>query len=307
LRARAVAASFALVAAFLWATYYLFVLAVRGTAAPSAVLFYPFLAGGATYALWAAARGEGRRLLRTFAEPASYGRVGLLLGCQTSVLAATYLTGAVDASLLSLLGDVVLTPLVVAGLYGEGRAELRRAGLLAGLALSVAGGTLAIVGGHRLASVPAVAWPVVAAAPIFVAFYFVVSARARSPAPVQVRVAQSLVAVAAASALLSPLLPGGASGLLTVPPRALALLLVNGVLSFFVAYWLYFRAIESVGLVLPPMMMTGIPVFTLLLSAAVLGLVPAPLALLGVPVAAVGGLLALGAGSTAGEPSLPVG
>jgi len=77
----------------------------------------------------------------------------------------------------------------------------------------------------------------------------------------------------------------------------LALLLVNGLLSFFVAPLLYFRSIERAGFVFPPMMMTGIPVFTLLLSAAVLGIPPATLALLGVPVAALGGIVALTAGA----------
>lgn len=299
LRSRLVAATLALVAAFLWATYYLFVLAVSPGARPSAVLFYPFLAGGLAYGLWVLAHGEGRRLAGTFAQPRAYLRVGLLLGMQTSVLAATLLTGPVDASLLSLLGDVVVTPVIVAGLYSEHRAELRSPVLIAGLGLSLAGGTLAIAGGHGVAAVHALGWTAVVAVPVFVAFYFVLSARAGTAAPVSVVVAQSMLAVTVVAAAVSPALPGGPAAIVHIGLVPAVLLLVNGVLSFFLAPLLYFRALERAGLVFPPMLMTGIPVFTLLLSAAVLGIPPALLGLLGVPVAAVGGLVALAAGASA--------
>ena len=297
LRGRLAAASLALFAAFLWSTYYLFVLGVSPAARPSAVLFYPFVGGGLAYTLWVVAHGHGRLLARTFAEGRAYVRVGLLLAMQLSVLAATYLTGPVDASLLSLLGDVVATPIVVAAIFAEGREELGAPLFVAGLVLSLAGGTLAIVGGHGLAAVHDLGWLVVIAVPVAVAFYFVLSARAGATAPVAVVVAQSMVCAAVGAAVLSPLLPGGVAALVTVGAVPLALLLVNGLLSFFVAPLLYFRSIERAGFVFPPMMMTGIPVFTLLLSAAVLGIPPATLALLGVPVAALGGIVALTAGA----------
>jgi drug/metabolite transporter (DMT)-like permease len=299
LQGRVVAAVLALLAAFLWATYYLFVLGVSPATRPSAVLFYPFVAGGAAYALWTVTHGNGRTLARTFTEGRAYVRVGLLVGMQLSVLGATFLTGPVDASLLSLLGDVVATPVLVAALVSEHRGELRSPLLVAGLALSIAGGTLAIVGGHGLSAVRDLAWVVVVAVPLTVAFFFVLSARAGTAAPVSVVVAQSMISAAVVAAAISPVLPGGASALLGVGGTDLLLLLLNGVLSFFVAPMLYFRAIERAGLVFPPMLMTGIPVFTLLLSAAVLGIAPAFLGLLGVPVAAVGGIIALAAGARA--------
>jgi drug/metabolite transporter (DMT)-like permease len=298
LRLRLVAAILSLAAAFLWSTYYLFVLGVSPSTRPSAVLFYPFLGGGAAYAIWVLARGDGPRLGRAFADPRAYLRVGLLLGMQLSVLAATYLAGPVDASLLSLLGDVVATPLVVAALFAEHRRELRAPALVAGLLLSLAGGTLAIAGGHPPAAVHDLGWLAVVAVPLTVAFYFVLSARAGATIPVQVVVAQSMAAAAVGALAIAPLLPGGLAGIVSVRPLPLALLLVNGLSSFFLAPVLYFRAIERAGLVFPPMLMTGIPVFTLLLSAAILGIAPAAVALLGVPVAAVGGLVALSAGAS---------
>ena len=296
-RGRLVAACLALVAAFLWSTYYLFVLAVSPAARPSAVLFYPFLGGGVAFVARAALHRELRPLLGLFAQTGPYLRLVLLLGMQFSVLAATYLTGPVDASLLSLLGDVVATPVVVAALFRVHRHELGSPFLVLGLALSLAGGSLAIVGGHGLTAVHDLAWVVVVAVPLTVAFFFVLSARAGGRRGISIVVGQSMLAAAVGTGLASPLLPGGAAALLEVGVVPLALLLVNGLSSFFVAPLLYFRSIERAGLVFPPMLMTGIPVFTLLLSAAILGLAPSALALLGVPIAAVGGAVALAAGS----------
>ena len=303
LRARLVAAVLALTAAFLWATYYLFVLAVHRSTGASAILFYPFAGGAAAYAVWVLRRGDGRRLVRLFTRPAAYLRVALLLGMQVSVLAATYLTGPVDASLLSLLGDVVATPVVVAGLYAEHRGELRSPWLILGLTLSLAGGTLAIAGGQGLSAVHDVGWAVVVAVPLFVAFFFVLSARSGEDAPVSVVVAQSMLGVAAATVVIAPLLPGGFAALVQVGAYPLVLLLLNGLLSFFLAPLLYFRSLERAGLVFPPLLMTGIPVFTLLLSASVLGLAPPWLGLLGVPIAVVGATVALTAGAREPAPA----
>jgi len=301
LRGRVVAASLALVAAFLWATYYLFVLEVSPATRPSAILVYPFVAGGAALVVWALAHRNGRALGRTFVQPASYLRLALLLAMQLGVIAATFLIGPVDASLLSLLGDVVATPLIVAALFALGREELGVPLVVAGLLLSLAGGTLAIVGGHGIAAIHGVGWLVVVSLPIVVALYFVLCARAGASTPVPVVVAQATVGAAVASVALAPLVPGGVAGLFAVSPWDLTLLLVNGLLSFFVGPLLYFRAIARAGFVLPPMMMTGIPVFTLLLSAAVLAIAPTPLAVLGVPIAAVGGVVALTAGGRRAE------
>ncbi len=300
LRVRLAAAALALVAAFLWATYYLFVLAVRPGTSVSAVLFYPFLGGALASTAWVLARGQQAQLRQTFVEPEAYLRVALIVGTQLSVLGATYLTGPVDASLLSLLGDVVATPLVVAVLFGGHRGELRTPRVAAGLVLSLAGGMLAIVGGHGLAGVHGLAWGILAVLPALVAFFFVLTARAATRAPVMVVVAHAMIGATVVSLVASVALPGGAAGLATIHAGPLVLLLVNGLGSFFAGQLLYLSAIEKAGLVFPPMLMTGIPVFTLLLSAVFLGIAPAFLALWGVPVAAAGGILAL-----AGEPARP--
>jgi len=296
LRGRLTATVLALLAAFLWSTYYLFVLAVRPTTGSSAVLLYPFLGGGVAYAAWVVARGEGGALGRVFREGAAYARVALLLGMQFSILAATYLIGPVDASLLSLLGDVVATPVLVLALFAEDRGDVGTPWLVVGLGLSLAGGGLAIVGGHGLAAVRGVGWTVVVAVPLSVALYFVLSARAGAHGSVSAVVAQSMLGAAVGTAAVLPWIPGGLHAVVAIRAVPLGLLLVNGAVSFFLAPLLYFRAIARAGLVLPPMLMTGIPVFTLLLSATVLAIPAAPLALLGVPIAVVGGVVVLASG-----------
>jgi len=284
--------------ALLWATYYLFVLWVTPGTAPSAILAYPFLFGGVAYAAWAVVTGHGRAFAALWADPMAYARTGLLFGMQVSVLAATYLTGPVDASLLSLIGDVVLTPIIVALLIATYRPHIATPLFAIGLIVSMAGGTMAIVGGQSLSSVHGWGWLAVPGVPLFVATYFLLTARAnRTTAPSAV-VGQSMLAAAALFLLAAPLFPGGWAGLGTVAPVPMFLLALCGVTSFFLAPALYFLALNEVGLVIPPMTMTAIPVFTLLLSAGILGIALPLIGVLGIPVAVAGGVLALRGEST---------
>jgi len=305
---RTTAIVLSLTAAFLWATYYLFVLWATPGARPSAVLAYPFVFGGVAYAGWAFARGQGPAFLRLWKQPAAYGRTALLVAMQVSVLAATYLAGPVDASLLSLIGDVVLTPIVVAYLLGIGREHVHTSLFAAGLLLSLAGGTMTIVAGETLSAVSAWGWLVVPAVPIAVAFYFLLTARENTRSPPGAVVGQSMLAAALVLVVAAPLFPGGWAGLAAVGLVPLALLALTGVTSFFLAPLCYFSAIDRVGLIVPPMLMTGIPVFTLLLSTLVLGIGHPLLAVLGIPVAVGGGVLALRGGTEpaatgAGDPA----
>jgi drug/metabolite transporter (DMT)-like permease len=289
-----------LLAAFLWATYYIFVLWVSPGTASSAILAYPFLVGGLVYAGWAVATGHGRAFVALWKDPMAYVRVGLLLGMQLSVLATTFLAGPVDASLLSLIGDVVLTPIIVASVLVAYRAHIVSPTFAIGLLVSLAGGTMAIVGGQSLAAVHGWAWLAVPGVPVTVAIYFLLTARANQKSAPSAVVAQSMLGAGALIVLVAPAIPGGWSGLASVSPVPFALLALCGVTSFFLAPLLYFLALSDVGFVIPPMLMTGIPVFTLLLSAGILHIALPLIGVLGIPVAVAGGVLAL-----RGESSFP--
>ena len=166
-----IAGVLALSAAFLWATYYFFVLGSPATP-PSALLIDPFLAGGAGFLVLAMVRGQGRDVVRLFREPMSAVRAGLLLGMQVAVLAATYLAGAVDTSLLSLVGDTVLTPIALVVVYREGAERFRRAGFVAGLLTCTAGAALVIGGGAEVEGLSGWAWIAAPIVPVAVALYF---------------------------------------------------------------------------------------------------------------------------------------
>jgi len=290
--ARPVAVAFALIAAFLWALYYFFVLGTPG-AQPSGLLADPFLVGGAGLLLGVAAAGGARKLKASATDLRSVPRAVFLAGMQVAVLASTYLAGAVDTALLALLADVVATPVLLRVAYGEGKGRFRRAGFVAGLGACVVGAGLVIGGGTSIRPLSGWAWIAAGATIGFVAAYFVYTARTTDAASMPATVSVATLGAGLLAIGASPFLPGGPAGL--VPPDALALGLIAalGLTSFGLAPYLYFRAIERAGIVLPAVLMTGIPLFTLLVGALLFQSVPPPVSLLGVPVAVVGAVLAL--------------
>ena len=290
-----------LLAALLWASYYIFVLGVTPGTRPSAVFTYPFLFGGALYAVWCGAQGHVREFVEIWRQPAAYLRVALLLGMQLSVLASTYLAGPVDTSLLSLIGDVVLTPIIVAIWYLSYRGRFDSPLLWLGMGLCLVGGGLAIVGNHGLTALHGGGYVVLVAIPLTVALFFLATARENERNPLSAVVAHSMLVAGLAGVALSPLLPGGLPALGAVAPVPLLVLLATGATSFFLAPALYFESIRRAGLVVPPMMMTGIPVFAALLSWGILGIAIPWIGVAGIPIAVAGALLAL-RGETAAAP-----
>lgn len=279
-------------AALLWAAYYYFILAAPD-ARPGALLAGPFLAGAVGFLAAAAWGGHGAAVRRLFADPSSYARAGLLVGMQVGVLAATYLTGAVDTSLLSLVGDVVCTPVLIWAIYREGGARFRSVAFLAGMVLSTVGAGLVIAGGSSLRPITGWAWVAAPGVPIVVALYFLFTAKTSQRVPMTALVGQATLLATLFAVAISPALPGGVAGL--VPPNLadVGLIVAVGLTSFYLGPYLYFLAVEKAGLVLPALLMTSIPVFTVLLGVIVDRSVPPWLSLAGIPVAAFGGILAL--------------
>jgi drug/metabolite transporter (DMT)-like permease len=292
-RAALLATIGALIAAVLWASYYFFVLKATPHVAPSALIVWPFVIGGSCYALLSVAQGHGRLLAHLFVTPEAWGRSALILAMQLGVLASTYLAGAIDTSILSLLGDVVLTPILVMILLREGREKARSPAFLLGVGLSTVGAILTIVAGGSPKPLTGVALVVAPLVTIVVAFYFLASAQASRKLPSSAVVSQSILGGGLLGLLVSPLMPGGAAGLLIDTPFDLGLVAALGVTSFFLAAFFYFGAIERAGLILPAMLMASIPIFTVILSALLLGFQAPIVALLGIPIAVAGAVLAL--------------
>lgn len=288
-----VAAALALSASFLWATYYYFVLSLSSGSRPPSVVAYPFLVAGAVLAGYAIRRGHAAQFLAVWRSPAAYLRAGLLAGMQIAVLAGTYAAGPVDTSLLSLVGDVCLTPVLLMWIYREGRDRAKTPTFLGGISLSTVGAALTIVGGSGATLITGWAWLVAPAIPFTVAFYFLLTARVNREIPTAAVVAQASLAAGLLSIALSPLLPGGAAGLVVPSWSDAALLVGLGLGSFVIAPMLYFVAIERAGLLLPALLMATIPLFTVLVEFVAFRVVPSDIALLGVPIAVVGGFLSV--------------
>jgi len=298
-------AAMALTSAFLWATYFFFVLVMTPGTAPSALATYPFLIGGAMYVAWAAYWGHGRVVLQLFREGSAWVRVGLISGMQLSVLASTYLAGAVDTSLLTLLGDAAMTPLLAMLVLGEGRHRARSPEFVGGLILAVFGATLTIVAGGSAASFHGWALVVAPLVPLSVGGFYILSAQAGQHRPSSALVGQSTLAGGFVCLLLAGILPGGWQGLLLTAPVPIVLMIGVAATSFFIAPALYFRAVARSGIVLPALFQVMIPIFALLLSAVLLHKIPAPLGLLGIPIAVVGGVFAYRGAQTPAPPATP--
>jgi drug/metabolite transporter (DMT)-like permease len=295
----------ALTSAFLWSTYFFFVLAMTPGVAPSAVATYPYLIGGSMYVAWAAYWGHGRVVIQLFREGAAWVRVALISSMQLSVLACTYLAGAVDTSLLTLLGDAAMTPLLAMVVLREGRHRARSPEFVGGLILAGAGATLAIVAGGSAVGFRGISLAIAPLVPISIGLFYVLSAKEGQHRPSSALVGQSTMAGGFVFLLISGVLPGGWHGLLLANPAPFVLLVGVAATSFFIAPVLYFRAVGRSGIVLPALFQVMIPIFTLLLSAVLLHKIPAPLGLLGVPIAVIGGFMAYRGAQAPAPPETP--
>lgn len=290
----AIAAGLALAAAFVWATYYFFVLDLqsRGVGVAPNVA-YAFLAGGVAYLIAAWAGGHGPALREVATAPLAYGRAAMLVAMQLLVIAGTYGLGPVDTSLLTLVADTVLTPFLVLTIFREGRERLGSPAFFGGVGACTLGAALAIASGSGAQNVAGAEWAVVILLPIVIAVYFLWVARVGRTVANEPLLTHATLVAAAAIFVAAPFLPGGAGGLIRIDPVDALLLTVNGVLAFFVGPWLYFRAIRMVGMILPAILMSTIPVFTLILGVLLDRTVPPTLALVGLPVAVFGAFLAM--------------
>lgn len=281
-------------AAFLWAAYYVFLLKLP-TGADLLILVVPFLFAGLLFLVPrpGAIGGGPRVLLGIVASPSGLLRGTLLFLIQVDVILATRWAGAVDASLATLLADVVATPLLVYAFYRTDAAKIRTAVFWVGVAIACLGSVVAILAGGQTAPLSVGAALALVPLPIVIAFYFVLVNQACKalPSP-EVLGAASLEAGILGSVVGLAWL-GPAAFEFALSPDQWVVLAAIGFTAFYVAPWLYFWAAGKTSIVVPAVLQALIPVFTLLLVVA-LGLESAPeLAWVGVPLAFVGSILAV--------------
>jgi drug/metabolite transporter (DMT)-like permease len=281
-------------AAFLWSTYYFFLVLGLPRAPLAPTLIVPFLAGGLGFlALTAGERGGGvRRVFTMMTTGPGLLRAALLVFMQLDVVLVTRLAGPVTTALITLLADVVATPLLLYIVWGEGRLRLAHPPFWVGVMLSSLGATLTILIGHTLAfGIPALlaGLPL----PFLVAFYFLLLNQAGRKDPLPVVVGSASLLGTAFTAVGATLLLGPVAAFGGISLVQYGILVVMGLTSFWLGPWAYLWAAERLSIVIPSVLQAFIPVFTLLLGFLLLPAETPWIAIVGVPLAFVGSVLAI--------------
>jgi drug/metabolite transporter (DMT)-like permease len=281
-------------AALLWASYYPFVLAIPN-ADTVAVWALPPLFGGLTSTLLALFDGSGgsRAVARLLMRPSSAVLGVLFLAYQVNAILATRTVGSIDTSLVVLLSDILVTPLLLYAIYREGGRRLRYPVFWGGVALLGVGAALAIGGGAPPSTFGRDALAILLPLPLVTSFLVLRMDRGTRRAPlVPVLAAMMLLAfivgAVGATALFGP-------GVVFPPwdPRTYTLFALYGVTNFSLAPILFFWSAQRISLVVPSVLQAATPIFALAL-VVLLGFTTAPaLALLGVPLAVAGGIAAI--------------
>ena len=255
--------SLAIMAAFFWSTYYIF-LHMIGRADAFTVFIYPSLVGGFLFALYGFVSEGNIRLPERKADlliPA-FG----YLSSQIVIIFSARINGGVLTSTFVLVGDAILSPFIIFAL-GRNRFIPRFSLFIPGLlvlvvsafVLSAFGGKFAV---HSLAGLV-----LIVADPILISlFYVYLNGRIMIDGMARILAPTFLVASLISLPVFLFLYPVFYIG---VPdPYELLVLIVIGVTSMFGGYFLFFAASKISGFTLSSILMSMIPVFTLLLSAA---------------------------------------
>jgi drug/metabolite transporter (DMT)-like permease len=281
-------------AALLWATYYPFVLALPAADLVAVTVLPPLFGGVTSWILAGLARPGGTvGVVRLLAgrSPAVLG--GVFLVYQLDGVLATRAVGSVDTSLVVLLADILVTPLLLFAFWREGGERLRYPVFWGGVALLGVGAGLAIGGGAPPSSFGRDAYAILLPLPLLTSLLVLGMDRATRRAPRErVLAAMMLLAFAMGAVVLAILLGPGA----VFPPwdvRVYALLVLYGATNFSLAPILFFWSAQRISLVVPSVLQAATPIFALAL-VVLFGFITAPaLALVGVPLAVAGGIAAI--------------
>jgi drug/metabolite transporter (DMT)-like permease len=255
--------SLAVMAAFFWSTYYIFLHMIGGADAFT-VFIYPSLVGGLLFVLYGFIADGGIRLPERKADlliPA----LGYL-SSQIVIILSARINGGVLTSTFVLVGDAILSPAIIFAL-GRNRFIPRFSLFTPGLLLLVVSALVLSVYGGRFAVHSVIGLALIVADPVLVSLFYVylngrimIDGMARILAPTFL--VSSLISVPL-FLLIYPSIPADVPGM-----NEFLILAVIGVTSMFAGYYLFFAASRISGFTLSSILMSMIPVFTLILSAA---------------------------------------
>lgn len=293
-RARTLAGLAGTLAAVIWASYYILLILLPGVAGTMVVVL-PFAVAAVAFLLWHPDRTHGgspRILLERLATPTGLCLGALFLALQVDVVLATRWAGAVDASLVTLLADVVATPLIVFGLFRQDTERFRSWAFWGGVAVASIGAAGTIVAGGSGEALTRAGILSLLPLPFLIGFYFVwVNEESRHVSSGEVLGAAALAA-ALLGAVLGSVLFGPSWALTSLTPPQWLALVVMGLTTFYLAPFAYFWAARKTSILVPAVLQALIPVFTLLM-VALLGYHFPWIAWLGVPLAFLGSAIAV--------------
>lgn len=273
-------------AAFVWSTYYVFVISID-VLDPLSLFFYPALFGGVLFALYGLyARGKIPRpsMKRDYLLPGvGYSSSQLL------IVLSTVVNGGVLTSTFILLGDTILSPLIVY-LIGRGRFKPNPGLLFAGMAVLVTSAAVLTLFGGTIGARSMYGIVLLLLIPPALSLFFVYTnerimaeGMAEILTPAFLSSSLFVLAYVLFTGRTHPVAFGSASDL--------AVLFVIGATSMFLGYILFFKASRMTGFTLSSILMALIPPFTLILGVIFLGLLATAVSVLLIILAAFGAIL----------------
>lgn len=273
-------------AAFVWATYYVFVILIDALN-PIALFLYPALVGGLLFLAYGLLRrGRIPRPSRTrdyLLPGAGY------LASQILILLSTLANGGVLTSTFILLGDTIVSPSIVFAL-GRNRYRPKLALLSAGLLVLVTSAAVLTLYGGSLGARSAWGMVLLLLIPPSLSLFFVYT-NERIMAEGVAEILTPAFLVSSVLILVYVLASGHSSSLSFGGASELVILLLIGATSMFVGYVLFFRASRMTGFTLSSILMALIPPFTLILGVLFLGLTATIATSFLIVLAAVGAVL----------------
>lgn len=256
----------ATLAAFVWSTYYIFIVLVKSLD-PLSLFFYPSLFGGILFLCYGLLR-KGRIPLPSRKRDYLLPGVGYFVS-QMLIVLSTVANGGVLTSTFILLGDTIVSPSVIYYL-GRNRFRPKLNLLFVGLFVLVTSAAVLTLYGGYVATRSILGVILLLAIPPALSLFFVYT-NDRIMADGMEEILTPAFLISCVFVLPFVIFEGSLRPVVFGDIIQLSVLIVIGVIIMFVGYILFFRASAVAGFTLSSILMALIPPFTLVLGVFFLG------------------------------------
>jgi drug/metabolite transporter (DMT)-like permease len=262
----AAGSSIAVASAFVWSTYYIF-LHMLGKLSYFSIFLYPSLAGGILFVLYGLIT-EGRVRLPSKKRDIIIPALGFLAS-QFMIILSTEVNGGVITATFVLVGDAIISPSIIY-LIGRNRFVPNLSLFFPGIVLLVVSSAILSLFGGQFGVHSLYGLMLIVTVPVLIALFFVYT-NERIMVDGMARILTPTFFISSLIVFF-PFLIISPQVVLALPDYAdILILIVTGATSMFAGYLLFFAASRLTGFTLTSILMCMIPVFTLLLSAALIG------------------------------------